>query len=121
MSCLGGDLPPPTDTGHAYGPQRIIQIVKEQPTNTLFPVRSKRPILLYIRPFVKPKIGAREAKREIVRGKWKRVRIEFEFESRNFKEHRHDLDGCDVIVCWRHNWADCPERIEVVELERVVR
>ena len=57
-----------------------------------------------------------EAKREIVPGKWERVRIEFEFESRNFKEHRHDPEGCDVIVCWRHNWADCPERIEVVEL-----
>jgi hypothetical protein len=61
-----------------------------------------------------------EAKREIVPGKWERVRVEFEFESRNFKEHRHDPDGCDVIVCWRHNWADCPERIEVVEFSRVV-
>ena len=61
-----------------------------------------------------------EAKREIVPGKWEWVRIEFEFESRNFKEHRHDPEGCDVIVCWRHNWADCPERIEVVELGRVV-
>lgn len=62
-----------------------------------------------------------EAKREIVPGKWERVLIEFEFESRNFKEHRHDPEGCDVIVCWRHNWVDCPERLEVVELERVVR
>ena len=61
-----------------------------------------------------------EAKREVVPGKWERVRIEFEFESRNFKEHRHDPDGCDVIVCWRHNWPDCPERLEVVELGRVV-
>jgi len=61
-----------------------------------------------------------EAKREVVPGKWERVRIEFEFESRNFKEHRHDPDSCDVIVCWRHNWPDCPERLEVVELARVV-
>ncbi len=61
-----------------------------------------------------------EAKREVVPGKWERVRIEFEFESRNFKEHRHDPDGCDVIVCWRHNWPDCPERLEVVELASVV-
>ena len=62
-----------------------------------------------------------EAKREIVPGKWEWVRIEFEFESRNFKEHRHDPEGCDVIVCWRHNWADCPERLEVVELSKMVR
>jgi len=61
-----------------------------------------------------------DAKREVVPGKWKRVRIEFEFESRNFKEHRHDPAGCDVIVCWRHNWPDCPERLEVVELGRAV-
>ncbi len=61
-----------------------------------------------------------EAKREVVPGKWERVRIEFEFESRNFKEHRHHPEGCDVIVCWRHNWPDCPERLEVVELGRAV-
>jgi hypothetical protein len=61
-----------------------------------------------------------EAKREVVPGKWERVRIEFEFESRNFREHRHDPAGCDVIVCWRHNWPDCPKRLEVVELGRAV-
>lgn len=34
---------------------------------------------------------------------------------------RHDPEGCDVIVCWRrHNWAECPERIEAVELSRLV-
>jgi hypothetical protein len=57
-----------------------------------------------------------KAKREVVPGKWEDVLIEFEFESRNFKEHRHDPAGCDVIVCWRHNWPDCPEWLEVIEL-----
>ena len=61
-----------------------------------------------------------EAKREVAPGKWEWVRIEFEFESRNFREHRHDPEGCDVIVCWRHNWADCPARIEVIELSKLV-
>ena len=61
-----------------------------------------------------------EAKREVAPGKWEWARIEFEYESRNFKEHRHDPAGCDVIVCWRHNWPDCPEGIEVVELSRVL-
>jgi hypothetical protein len=61
-----------------------------------------------------------EAKREVAPGKWEWARIEFEYESRNFKEHRHDPEGCDVIVCWRHNWPDCPEGIEVVELSRMV-
>jgi hypothetical protein len=57
-----------------------------------------------------------EAKREVVPGKWEDVLVEFEFESRNFKEHRHDPAGCDVMVCWRHNWPDCPEWLEVIEL-----
>ena len=41
-------------------------------------------------------------------------RIEFEFESRNFRDHGHPPDGCDIIVCWRHNWAECPEHLEII-------
>jgi hypothetical protein len=62
-----------------------------------------------------------EAKRQIAPGRWQRVRIEFEFESRNFRDHGHPSAGCDVIVCWRHNWVDCPENMEVVELSRVIK
>jgi HNH endonuclease len=61
-----------------------------------------------------------EAKRQIGPERWQRVSIEFEFESRNFRDHRHPLHGCDVIVCWRHNWDDCPKHIEVVEHSSVV-
>jgi hypothetical protein len=57
-----------------------------------------------------------KAKREVVPGKWEDVLIEFEYESRNFKEHRHDPMGCHAIVCWKHNWPDCPEWLEVIEL-----
>ncbi|HEV2196137.1 MAG TPA: hypothetical protein VGR55_11180 [Candidatus Acidoferrum sp.] len=62
-----------------------------------------------------------EAKRLIGPDRWQRVSIEFEFESKNFRDHRHPLHGCDIIVCWRHNWDDCPKHIEVVELSRVVK
>lgn len=61
-----------------------------------------------------------EAKRQIQPGKWQRVRIEAEFESRNFALHGHDPAECDIIVCWRHNWAKCPEHIEVIELSKVL-
>lgn len=61
-----------------------------------------------------------EAKRQVAAGKWQRVRIEFEYESRNFRDHGHPANGCDVIVCWRHNWPECPPEIEVLELERVI-
>lgn len=47
---------------------------------------------------------------------WFPVRIEFEFESKNFLVHEHPLDGCDIIVCWHNNWADCP--VKVIELSK---
>jgi hypothetical protein len=59
------------------------------------------------------------AKRQVAPGKWQYLRIEFEYESKNFKLHGHDPKGCDMIVCWRHNWKDCPAEIEVVELSRL--
>lgn len=62
-----------------------------------------------------------EAKRQVAPGKWQRVRIEFEFESRNFRDHGHPVAGCDLIVCWRHNWDECPAALEVVELASVVK
>jgi hypothetical protein len=61
-----------------------------------------------------------EAKRLVGVGKWQRARIEFEYESRNFRDHGHPVDGCDVIVCWRHNWPECPEHIEVLELSEII-
>jgi hypothetical protein len=50
--------------------------------------------------------------------RWQPVRIEFEYESRNFLKHMHDPSGCDIIVCWKHNWPECP--LEVIELSKVV-
>jgi len=58
-----------------------------------------------------------EAKRRAGKA-WERVRIEFEYQSRNFRNHRHDPKGCDLIVCWEHNWDDCP--IEVLALKPLV-
>lgn len=61
-----------------------------------------------------------EARRQIRPGRWQRVRIEIEFESRSFVDHRHDPKGCEMIVCWRHNWKKCPKEIEVIELGPIV-
>jgi len=75
----------------------------------------------YVVEIVKPGFPDCEAKRR-VRGKpgmWQRVRIEFEYQSRNFRNHGHDPDQCDVIVCWEDNWSDCP--IEVIELRSSMR
>jgi len=56
-----------------------------------------------------------EAMRVVGDDRLQPVRIEFEYESRNFLKHMHDARGCDLIVCWRHNWEECP--VEVVELK----
>jgi hypothetical protein len=50
--------------------------------------------------------------------RWQRVRIEFEYQSSSFRDHGHDAACCDVVVCWEHNWAECP--LEVIELRRVI-
>lgn len=50
---------------------------------------------------------------------WERVAIEFEYQSQNFKQHGHDAKKCDIIICWEHNWKDCP--IEVIELKSEIQ
>lgn len=62
-----------------------------------------------------------EAKRLVdsKKGLWQRVRIEFEFQSRSFRDHGHDPNFCDLIVCWEHNWPDCP--LEVIELRESIK
>jgi hypothetical protein len=62
-----------------------------------------------------------EAKMEVGPGRWQHFRIEFEYESRNFRDHRHNAEKCDLIVCWRQNWKDCPANLQVLELCQIVR
>jgi hypothetical protein len=46
------------------------------------------------------------------------LKVEIEFESRNFLKHLHDAKKCDLIVCWRHNWPECP--LPVIELSALI-
>ncbi|HEY2392543.1 MAG TPA: hypothetical protein VGK22_15315 [Candidatus Angelobacter sp.] len=59
-----------------------------------------------------------EAMWEVQPGVWQRVRIEFEYESRNFVKHLHNAEECDLIVCWINNWEQCP--LQVVELRKQI-
>lgn len=61
-----------------------------------------------------------EAKRRIKGSTeaWERVRIEFEYQSKSFIDHGHDATQCDIIVCWKHNWPECP--LEVLELSSAI-
>jgi len=61
-----------------------------------------------------------QAKIEVEPGRWQHFRIEFEYESLQFKKHGHDPSQCDLIVCWRHNWKNCPPHLQVLELSKIV-
>jgi len=93
--------------------------VNEQGVVLLFGIVAKE--LGYIVEAVQSGFPDCEAKRQIGPQRWQRVHIEFEFESRNFRDHGHPIDGCDVIVCWRHNWPDCPQQIEILELSSLIK
>jgi hypothetical protein len=51
---------------------------------------------------------------ELIKGN-KKIRVEFELESKDFKIHSHDEKECDLIICWVHNWKNCP--LKVFELQ----
>lgn len=51
--------------------------------------------------------------------RWQRVHIEFEYHSSDFKTHGHKIEDCDIIVCWKHDWRECP--IQVIELSEVIK
>ncbi len=56
-----------------------------------------------------------EGKRKVKKDRWQRVRVEFEYRSSNFVRHAHSITDCDLIVCWIHDWKDCP--LEVLSLK----
>jgi hypothetical protein len=67
---------------------------------------------------IQPEFPDCEALRKVEKNRWQRVLIEFEYESRNFLSHGHAPEECDMIICWSHNWPECP--LEVLELKSVV-
>jgi hypothetical protein len=67
---------------------------------------------------LQPEFPDCEAMRLVGEDKCELVKIEFEHESRNFLKHMHDAKGCDLIICWRHNWPECP--LEVLELRKAL-
>ena len=105
-----------------YGPVMHASALAHGPTNEmgvvyLFGALAAR--LGFVAMRIQPEFPDCEAMRQVGKNRWQWVRIEFEHESRNFLKHMHPVKGCDLIVCWKHNWPECP--LEVVELSRAVR
>jgi hypothetical protein len=110
--------------GATYGDPLDFPFLRHEPVNELgvvllFGMLAKE--LGYVVESMQAGFPDCEAKRQIGPKRWQRVQIEFEFESRNFLAHNHPLTGCDVIVCWHHNWPDCPAHIEVLELSSRIK
>jgi hypothetical protein len=84
----------------------------------LFALLSKE--LGFIIEAIKTEFPDCEGKRKILgkEGRWEKVSIEFEYKSSHFKNHGHDPKQCDIIVCWEHDWIECP--IEVISLKKFI-
>lgn len=56
--------------------------------------------------------------------KWVLKSAEFEINSSDFERHGHLEDmqendkKCDMIICWKHDWEQVPNNIEVIELRK---
>ena len=115
---------PPLDHRPTYGHPMDFRGLRHEPVNEqgvvlLFGMVAKE--LGYTVEAVQSAFPDCEAKRQIAPHRWQRVHLEFEFESRNFRDHGHPLTGCDVIVCWRHNWPDHPPHLEILELSSLIQ
>lgn len=113
-----------TEERITYGNPMDIREMRHEPVNEqgvvlLFGMLAKE--LGYVVEAAQKEFPDCEAKRRISPQRWERVRIEFEFESKNFQSHGHPADGCDVIVCWRHNWPEYPPHLEVLELSSIIK
>ena len=106
------------------GPPRSMEGLAHEPINemgvlSLFSMLARR--LGFVLEVVQRGYPDCVAKLEVEPGRWQHVRIELEYESRTFYLHRHDPEKCDIIVCWKHNWPECPEKLWVLELREVVK
>jgi hypothetical protein len=96
--------------GHVYGPTNESGVI------SLFGAMAASLGFLILK--VQTEFPDCEALRVAGKDRNKPVKIEFELESRNFLRHMHDPTKCDIIVCWEHNWPECP--LEVIELKKAV-
>lgn len=114
---------PPLHGRPTYGQPMDFRGLRHEPVNEqgvvlLFGMVAKE--LGYIVESVQSGFPDCEAKRQIAPQRWQRVHLEFEFASRNYRDHGHPLTGCDIIVCWRHNWPDHPAHLEILELSSLL-
>src|SRR5205807_7974400 len=108
--------------GQTYGPPMWPGPLAYAPMNELgvvFLFGWMAPQLGYVVHRIQPEFPDCEAMRLVGEDRCELVKAEFEYESRNFLKHMHDVKGADLIICWRHNWPECP--MEVLELRTEIQ
>jgi len=58
-------------------------------------------------------------RRRNIKGTWTSCRAEFEFKSSLFRLHKHNPKQCDLVICWEHDWRNCP--VEVMCLKQRIK
>jgi hypothetical protein len=48
------------------------------------------------------------------------MRIDFELESRHFRDAGRNPATVDLIICWRDTWPNRPASIDVLALDRIL-
>jgi hypothetical protein len=104
---------------HGYYENLICEPSCEQEVVVLFAMMCKH-LQYYILGVWENSFPDCEAMRIESGGNLRRVMIEFQYKSKDFVSDGHNPNGCDVIVCWKDNWKDCPKNIEVLELSKEV-
>lgn len=69
------------------------------------------------KPFPDAYIRVKEGNR------WTTKAAEFELKSSDFERHGHLKSmkkgkECDMIICWKHDWAEKPRNLQIVEIRK---
>ncbi|HLP57673.1 MAG TPA: hypothetical protein VK186_02540 [Candidatus Deferrimicrobium sp.] len=51
--------------------------------------------------------------------RWEKVKIDFVYKSSDFNTPGHNEMETDIIICWLHDWKDCP--VEILELRSIIQ
>ena len=51
--------------------------------------------------------------------RWKKVKIDFVYKSSDFNAPGHNEMETDLIICWIHDWEECP--VEILELRSTIQ
>ncbi|MCK4837026.1 MAG: hypothetical protein KAT17_10320 [Candidatus Aminicenantes bacterium] len=66
---------------------------------------------------ISPEFPDCEGKRcvDLENNQWEHIRIQFEYRCSDVKKQDMIETECDLIICWTHDWTECP--VEVLELK----